>query len=72
MAKEVSDKIVYLLLVLAILISILGTFFVYYKASEINGAVAQNVDNLFIKEQPSEGHVGVYVTILNETEKKET
>ena len=73
MTKEISDKIIYVLLALAILICFLGTFFVYHKASEINSnVVAQNIDNLFIKEQPSEGYVGVYVAVPNETEKKDT
>ena len=39
MTKEIYDKIIYVLLALAILISFLGTFFVYHKASEINSNV---------------------------------
>jgi len=63
MVKEVSDKIIVILLFVAILVSVFGTFLVYQKSTEIqSGAViAQNIASVTPDKPSTEASVGLVV-----------
>ena len=64
MVKEVSDKVVVILLIIAIVVSVLGTILVYTSASkEVGGTgkVVQNVDIITENGLPASAKVGVRV-----------
>jgi len=64
--KEVSDRVVIILLIIAVVVSVFGTYLVYDKSNEISseGMIVQNIQ----REQPPVGTVGLVVVNPNEEE----
>ena len=58
MVKEVSDKVIVIFIVVAVIVSVLGTFIVYTQTSNN----VNNSPNAAVKEPSSVGYVGVVVT----------
>ena len=67
MVKEVSDQIVIFLVILAVLVSFLGTYLVYIRFNNIpvGGIIIVNND---IQKASDQGKVGVYVIPPENTE----
>ena len=60
MAKEVSDQIVIFLVILAVLVSFMGTYLVYINTNNVPVGRTVIVNNQFQKTADN-GKVGVYV-----------
>ena len=60
MAKEVSDQIVIFLVILAVLVSFLGTYLVYINSNNLPVGRTIIVNNN-IQKASDQGKVGVYV-----------